>query len=135
MNDRDAIMRSLEPMLSKGYEVLRADVADRHFGNVAIVLSDGTINVRIICERGKWFAELASAQHSNEWFDSAIVYRYLDKDAPAPTRQLGELITNLISAAAKWELLFRPDVFAETLRSLKAIERRSAEERFGYTSQ
>jgi len=123
----------LATLLSRGYALGNAATYDEHFGNTFFILTNGAVNVRLVRERGDWFAEISSSNDPNRWFDLAIVFRHLGERMQVPFSSLGQAAETLAEASSRWEPLFSPEVYPSTRRRLRALELQSAKERFGYS--
>jgi hypothetical protein len=120
-------------LTADGYTVVREELDPESFGNALVLLNKGTVNVRLVRERGQWFADISFTGDPAEWFDSAVVFRALGEQAVTPAPSLDVVVKQLVASSARVEGLFSPDAYATTKSSLRAIELASAQERFGYS--
>jgi hypothetical protein len=116
-----------------GYTLVAEDFDERSFGNAFLHFRKDTIDLRLVRERGRWFAEIAFTEDPDAWFDSAVVFQHLEEPAVMPADTPGALVEQLLATRARWEPLFSASTYAETRRQLQALQRASALERFGYT--
>jgi hypothetical protein len=131
-------LAALEPLLATGYFVVSEAVDRRHFGDHVIVLQKQDTQLRMIREKGEWFADVGFGADPPEHFDMSIVMRAVGGEHPVPfdTRlSLATCATFVAANASRWEPLFTHERYDSTRQELRSLEIASAKERFGYIAE
>lgn len=100
------------------------------FNNKVLQYGNATIGVRVVSDRGIWYAELADvASHPSEWYDAAILRDLLlgcGEDVLPLDDQIAFFETRLPAILDR----FSPAQSADTHKRLAELRRDRAERRF-----
>jgi hypothetical protein len=74
-SDVNAFVAALK---TEGFDLRESRIEADHFGDALLVLADGTLQVRLISDRGQWFVEVGGTTIDG-WFSPMVWRAYLDR--------------------------------------------------------
>jgi hypothetical protein len=127
---------TLERFRRHGFHEVAAAYDARHFGNLVIELVSPRLCLQLTRDRGQYFISLRHPDDP-EWFNEHTVLVFLGAAAEASAlvesgwRDCDEIANAVESHIGEIVSAFSND-YSSTAAALHEIERKSAEERFGY---
>lgn len=120
-----------EFLLARGFELISWQADDDAFGDSSLVLEKENLRVRITRDRGQDFVEVASTNHSKEWFDlSLLLQAFGSRESPAELTDLDAQASRLKEALPELQEAFARENWEATYRKVKELEIRRMNERF-----
>ena len=129
----DTAKEAVEVLTAHGFRVIREEVDPLHFDCAYVDLKRGKVLVRIARERGGHFIELSSKVDPSEWFDAALVLRFLNIREVHPYRvepsAVAELARHVVGAFDRIETVFSRKEWKHTVDELEELSKRRWQER------
>ena len=104
------------------------------FGDVAVTFASDEIGMRLIADRGHYFAEIRPSRDETEWFDLSLLQMLLTEVDTLDGAAIESQVHFLRERLAEVKAALGQDRWPVTKRRLQALERRRSSRRFGPSS-
>jgi hypothetical protein len=129
------IARRMAGMFASAGFTSSSELVDPISDNGVLEMQSGDLVLRLVRDRTQWFVEMRSAT-ADEWFDGRFVLALVDGSPlsrpPRDEATLRAFVEHLVSRVSQWQLLFHPDMYAQTKRELNEKQLASARKRLNY---
>jgi hypothetical protein len=102
-----------------------------YFGDVAVTFASDEIGIRLIADRGHYFAEIRPSRGETEWFDLSLLQMLLTGADTLDGAAIESQVHFLRERLTEVKTALGQDRWPVTRRQLQALERRRSSRRFG----